>query len=71
MEELLLDIKLANYYQDFNDFEEQLVKSVRELLGHSSITVTEIYTQFPQDYLAQVFTEKQINQAYNSQKVTA
>lgn len=28
---------------------------VRELLGHSSVTVTEIYTQFPIDYLKQLF----------------
>ncbi|MDP7555504.1 MAG: tyrosine-type recombinase/integrase [Nitrospinota bacterium] len=31
---------------------------VKKLLGHSSITVTEVYTKFPEEYLKQVFDEK-------------
>ncbi len=31
---------------------------VQELLGHSSVTVTEIYTKFPKDYLKEVFNSK-------------
>lgn len=31
---------------------------VQELLGHSSVTVTEMYTKFPLDYLKEVFTNK-------------
>lgn len=34
---------------------------VRDLLGHSSIRMTEKYTQIPTDYLKQIFTEKNIN----------
>lgn len=37
------------------------ISIVRELLGHSSVKVTEIYTQFPREYLTQVFTERNIN----------
>ena len=31
---------------------------VQELLGHSSVTVTEMYTKFPLDYLKEVFQNK-------------
>jgi len=31
---------------------------VKKLLGHSSVTVTEIYTKFPMDFLKQVFESK-------------
>jgi len=42
------------------------ISLVKELLGHSSVTVTEIYTKFPPAYLAQVFKERGINQpAFN------
>lgn len=34
---------------------------VKELLGHSSVKVTEIYTTFPQDFLAQVLKQRSIN----------
>lgn len=37
------------------------ISIVKELLGHSSVKVTEIYTQFPKEYLTQVFTERNIN----------
>jgi integrase/recombinase XerC len=37
------------------------IQLVKELLGHSSVTVTEIYTTFPLDYLAQVFKDRAIN----------
>ncbi len=30
---------------------------VKELLGHSSVVVTEIYTKFPRDYLIKIFSE--------------
>lgn len=42
----------------------------RDLLGHSSVKVTEIYTQVPTDYLRQVFVERGINQV-NRLKVAA
>ena len=34
---------------------------VKELLGHSSVKVTEIYTTFPPDFLAQVLKQRSIN----------
>ncbi len=34
---------------------------VQELLGHSSVTVTEIYTKFPMEYLKEVFKNKYDN----------
>lgn len=34
---------------------------VQELLGHSSVTVTEVYTKFPKDYLKEVLNIKKIN----------
>jgi len=37
------------------------IQLVRDMLGHSSTAVTEIYTQIPTDYLKQVFTDKNIN----------
>ena len=37
------------------------IQLVRDMLGHSSTGVTEIYTQIPAKYLKQVFTEKNIN----------
>ncbi|HPC36735.1 MAG TPA: tyrosine-type recombinase/integrase [Candidatus Marinimicrobia bacterium] len=37
------------------------IQLVKELLGHSSVTVTEIYTAFPTDYLVQVFKDRAIN----------
>ncbi|HDP67315.1 MAG TPA: hypothetical protein ENN20_02305 [Candidatus Marinimicrobia bacterium] len=37
------------------------ISIVKELLGHSSVQVSEIYTQFPMDYLSQVFNERKIN----------
>ena len=37
------------------------ISLVKELLGHSSVTVTEIYTAFPKDFLAQVFKDRAIN----------
>jgi len=37
------------------------IQLVKELLGHSSVTVTEVYTQFPVDFLAQVFKDRAIN----------
>ena len=39
------------------------ISLVKELLGHSSVTVTEIYTAFPVDFLAQVFKDRAINAA--------
>jgi len=37
------------------------ISLVKELLGHSSVTVTEIYTAFPKDFLAQIFKDRAIN----------
>ncbi|MDD5230352.1 MAG: tyrosine-type recombinase/integrase [Candidatus Marinimicrobia bacterium] len=37
------------------------IQLVKELLGHSSVTVTEIYTAFPTDFLAQTFKDRAIN----------
>ncbi|MFH1213195.1 MAG: tyrosine-type recombinase/integrase [Candidatus Neomarinimicrobiota bacterium] len=37
------------------------IQLVKELLGHSSVTVTEIYTAFPVDFLTQVFKDRAIN----------
>jgi len=37
------------------------IQLVRDLLGHSTTTMTETYTQIPTDYLKQIFTEKNIN----------
>ncbi|NQV37292.1 MAG: tyrosine-type recombinase/integrase [Candidatus Marinimicrobia bacterium] len=37
------------------------IQLVRDMLGHSSTKVTEIYTQIPTEYLKQVFTNKGIN----------
>jgi len=37
------------------------ISLVKELLGHSSVTVTEIYTAFPMDFLAQTFRDRAIN----------
>ena len=36
---------------------------VQELLGHSSVTVTEMYTKFPLEYLKEVFRFK-LDNAY-------
>jgi len=35
------------------------IQLVRDLLGHSSVVVTEIYTQMPQEYLKQIFEKKE------------
>ena len=37
------------------------ISIVKELLGHSSVQVSEIYTQFPMDYLSQVLNERKVN----------
>jgi len=37
------------------------ISIVKELLRHSSLQVSKIYSQFPLDYLAQVFKERKIN----------
>ena len=37
------------------------ISIVKELLGHSSVQVSEIYTQFPMEYLAQVFKDRKVN----------
>ena len=31
------------------------IQTVKEILGHSSVTVTEIYTKYPKDYIKQIF----------------
>lgn len=36
------------------------IQLVRDLLGHSSVVVTEIYTQIPQDYLKQIYENKAV-----------
>jgi integrase/recombinase XerD len=43
------------------------ISFVKELLGHSSVKVTEIYTQFPQEYLKQLFDKK--FQLLNSEQI--
>ncbi|MBU1875327.1 tyrosine-type recombinase/integrase [bacterium] len=37
------------------------ISLVKELLGHCSVKVTEIYTQFPETFLKQIFDERQTN----------
>ena len=37
------------------------ISIVKELLGHSSVQVSEIYTQFPMEYLTQVFKDRKVN----------
>jgi len=44
------------------------ISLVKELLGHSSVTVTEIYTKFPIEFLSQVFTDRNINHSIGNQK---
>ena len=46
------------------------IQLVRELLGHSSVKVTEIYTRMPVDYLKQIFNDRRINHE-PSEKVAA
>ena len=36
------------------------IQIVRDLMGHSSVTVTEIYTQIPQEYLKQMFRKNAV-----------
>lgn len=45
------------------------IQLVRDMLGHSSTKVTEIYTQIPKEYLKQVFTDKNINKGITFQAV--
>jgi len=45
------------------------IQLVRDILGHSSISVTEKYTQIPMDYLKQVFADKNINTQNNLKTV--
>ena len=48
------------------------ISLVKELLGHSSVQVTEIYTQFPKSYLMQIFEQRQINKGTgNNQRLEA
>ena len=35
------------------------IQLVRDLLGHSSVVVTEIYTQMPLEYLKQIYEKKE------------
>ena len=44
---------------------------VKELLGHSSVKVTEIYTAIPPDFLAQIFKQRSINQGLTDQRIEA
>jgi len=37
------------------------ISLVKELLGHSSVSVTEVYTKFPRGFIAQVFQDRNIN----------
>ena len=45
------------------------ISLVKELLGHSSVQVTEIYTQFPKPFLKQVFEQRQINKKMDIKKI--
>lgn len=47
------------------------ISLVKELLGHSSVKVTEIYTQFPPEFLSQVFKNRNVNQSKPAEKATA
>ena len=48
------------------------ISIVKELLGHSSTKVTEIYTQFPRGYLTQVFKDRKVNKTpENHQRLEA
>ncbi|MFH2024981.1 MAG: tyrosine-type recombinase/integrase [bacterium] len=47
------------------------IQLVKELLGHSSVKVTEIYTAIPADFLAQIFTQRSINQGLTDQRIQA
>ena len=42
------------------------IQLVRDILGHSSVKVTEIYTQIPLDYLKQIYSQRKINQSTDS-----
>ncbi len=44
------------------------ISLVKELLGHSSVKVTEIYTQFPTEYLNEIFKDNQLNQTNRNSK---
>jgi len=35
------------------------IQLVKEALGHSTVSMTEVYLRFPTDYLKQVFTDQQ------------
>lgn len=39
---------------------------VKELLGHSSVVVTEIYTKFPKDYLVKVFSDRKVENVFDA-----
>ena len=41
------------------------IQFVRDLLGHSSVKVTEIYTQIPMEYLKQIFQDNGTNSTDN------
>ncbi len=45
------------------------ISLVKELLGHCSVQVTEIYTQFPKEFLSQVFKYRQISQVKDYAKM--
>jgi len=47
------------------------ISMVKELLGHSSVKVTEIYTQFPKEFLVQIFKDQHINQDVNYKAIEA
>jgi len=38
---------------------------VKELLGHSSVKVTEIYLQFPPDFLSRIFNQRAVNRNFS------
>ncbi|NPE31462.1 tyrosine-type recombinase/integrase [Methanococcoides sp. SA1] len=47
------------------------ISMVKELLGHSSVKVTEVYTQFPKEFLVQIFKDQHINQDVNYKTIEA
>lgn len=46
------------------------ISLVKELLGHSSLKVTEIYTQFPREYLIQIFKDRNVNKTSENHQRT-
>lgn len=51
---LMTDVNAIHYSGDLN--------KVKELLGHSSVTTTEVYLRFPRGYLEEIFNKQHIGE---------